>query len=227
MPVGMLPVVKIQFEIMIRSIILAITASAVLLAGGMLAGAQTTLRATPRDGSVSPVASGYRMSGSPSVEMKLEGTTPISTWQMSAHGISGIAQISVTRDGTLAAINALTFELPVRNLKGESGAMDDHAYTALKADQYKDITFHLASATIAPGKEGYLVEAAGTLTVAGVIRPVTLAMHGSVNSDGTITFRGAENLRMSDYSVERPSLLFGMIKARDEMTLTYTLIFSK
>jgi hypothetical protein len=32
---------------------------------------------------------------------------------------------------------------------------------------------------------------------------------------------------MSDYNVKPPSLLFGLVRARDEMTLTYTLIFTK
>lgn len=208
----------------IRPIILTISTAALLVTGGMLA-AQPALRAMPRRSSCRAPEAGYRMSPSPSVVIKLEGSTPINTWQMSAHGISGDAQMCVTPQMQLAGIDALEFSLPVRNLRGESEAMDEHAYNALRADQYKDITFQLTSASIAPGREGYLIEATGTLTVAGVTRPVTLAMHGDVNPDGTITFRGAQNLKMSDYNVERPSLLFGMVRARDEMTLTYTLIF--
>ncbi len=169
----------------------------------------------------------YTMSNSNAVGMNLSGSTPLSAWTMNAHGISGTAKMAVTH-GQLRDINALTFSLPVYNLKGPHSAMDDAAYRALKADQYKDIEFHLASANVEPrGDHGYLVTAEGTLTVAGVTRAVTLTMHSHLSPDGSITFTGAQNLRMSDYNVERPSLLFGVIKARDEMTLNYTLIFTK
>jgi polyisoprenoid-binding protein YceI len=204
-----------------RTIIPVLLLAATLMVSGMLAGAQTA--ATPRH----TTETGYRMSASPSVEMKLEGSTPISTWQMSAHGVSGTANMAVTSEEKLEAINALTFELPVHNLKGQTGAMEEHAYTALKADQYKNITFHLTSASIVPANEGCLVQATGTLMVAGVTRTVTLDMHGEISQNGTIIFRGAQNLRMSDYNVKPPSLLFGLVRARDEMTLTYTLIFTK
>jgi hypothetical protein len=42
-----------------------------------------------------------------------------------------------------------------------------------------------------------------------------------------VTFTGSQHLKMSDYDVERPSLLFGAIKASNDMTLTYKLIFKK
>ena len=217
---------------LLRSITLTIGTAATLVAGGMLAGAQT-VGAKPKCQHMNSITAhiaetGYKMSSSEAVVMNLAGTTPISNWSMSAHGILGTARMTISPAGQLLAINGLEFSLPVHNLRGEHKAMDEHAYQALKADQYKDITFQLRSATIEPHcDQGYLVFASGTLTVAGVTRAVTLAMHSNTRSDGSITFRGSENLHMSDYNVERPSLLFGAIKARDEMTLTYTLIFTK
>ncbi|MDP4232455.1 MAG: YceI family protein [Bacteroidota bacterium] len=134
----------------------------------------------------------------------------------------------VTDDEGLTEVRALDFTLPVCNLKGEVKAMDNDAYTALKCDRYKNITFKLISATVEPkGQNAYSVSAMGNLTVAGVTRTVTLRMRSHMDADGTITFTGAEKLRMSDYNVERPSLLFGAIKAGDVMTLSYSLIFIK
>jgi hypothetical protein len=170
----------------------------------------------------------YRLSPSRDVVMNLSGTTPLKDWTMSAHGILGDARMVVTRGNKWAEIHSLTFSLPVYNLKGEGHGMDDDAYIALKADRYKDIVFKLTSATVEPQSEHlYLIAALGTLTVAGVARTVTLKMHSQVARDGSITFTGSENVKMSDYQVERPSLLFGAIRAGDEMTLSYTLIFVK
>jgi hypothetical protein len=50
-------------------------------------------------------------------------------------------------------------------------------------------------------------------------------MAGEIARDGRVTFVGSEQVKMSDYNVERPSILFGVIKAGDLMTLTYTLVF--
>jgi polyisoprenoid-binding protein YceI len=170
----------------------------------------------------------YKLSPSKDVVMNLSGTTPIKNWSMSAHGLNGDARIAVARGNRLTEIHSLNFSLPVLNLKGEQHAMDEDAYTALKADTYKDIVFKLSSATVEPQSDGfYTIEALGKLTVAGVTKTVTLKMRSQVAKDGSITFTGSENVKMSDYNVERPSHFFGIIKADDNMILSYTLIFTK
>jgi hypothetical protein len=168
----------------------------------------------------------YKLSGSKEVMMNLSGTTPIKNWAMSAHGLSGEAKMAVAANNRLMDIHALSFSLPVHNLKGDRAAMDSDAYKALKADRYPAIGFQLISANIEPrNANNYSVQAHGNLTVAGVTREVVLKMTGVVANDGSLTFTGAEQVKMSDYNVERPSLLFGLIKADDMMTLTYTLVF--
>jgi polyisoprenoid-binding protein YceI len=170
----------------------------------------------------------YKVSPSREVVMNLLGTTPIKDWTMRAHGLTGEATMVITKDNRLSAIHALTFSLPVYNLQGDERGMDEDAYRALKADRYRDIVFNLTSATIAPqGDHLYLISALGTLTVAGVTRTVTLQMHSRVTKDGTMICTGSEALKMSDYNVERPSILFGVIKAGDGIVLTFNLIFIK
>lgn len=146
---------------------------------------------------------------------------------MTAHGLQGTA-LMILDGGKLIGIDTLTFTLPVLNLKGEDAAMDKSAYKALKANRYKDITFRLSSASLEPDIDlDGVVEAKGELSVAGVTRAVTLTMKSSIASDGSISFTGSEAVKMSDYNVERPSVLLGAIKAGNAMTLSYTLIFSK
>ena len=171
---------------------------------------------------------GYKMRSTNDVVMYLSGTTPVKNWQMTAHGLRGDAQFTLSNDNQLVRIDGLNFVLPVKNLKGEEAGMDRDAYKALKADQYKEITFALRSANVTRVHcDTYLVKALGDLTVAGVTRTVTLSMQSKITDDGSIAFSGAEDLKMSDYNVERPSAFFGIIKADDHMKLTYTLIFSK
>jgi polyisoprenoid-binding protein YceI len=170
----------------------------------------------------------FKLSSSNDVVMNIAGTTPLKNWTMMAHGLCGDAKMTVTKDNHLAEIQELCFNLPVHNLKGEGSGMDNDAYKALKADQYHDIVFRMISANIEPrDAHHYDVKARGNLTVAGVTREVVLQMAGNAAKDGSITFAGSEQVKMSDYNVERPSILFGVIKAGDVMTLTYNLIFIK
>jgi polyisoprenoid-binding protein YceI len=169
----------------------------------------------------------YKVSQSREVTMTLNGTTPIKNWKMSATGIVGEAVMAIAEGSELLEIRSLQFSLPVANLKGEVKAMDEDAYEALKADRHKDISFKLISADVSSRGGISRVAARGSLTVAGVTREVTLMMQGALKCDGTIAFTGSQLVKMSDYNVEPPSILFGAIKARDEMTLTYKLIFAK
>lgn len=170
----------------------------------------------------------FRLSNSKDVVMNLSGTTPVKDWSMTANGLSGEAVMGISKSGALASVQTLVFKLPVHNLKGEVKAMDEDAYEALKADRHKEIVFKLIDATVESQTAGsFLVSAKGRLSVAGVTRVVTLKMTAVMGRDGSISFSGAQKLKMSDYDVERPSVLFGAIKAANEMTLTYKLIFNK
>jgi hypothetical protein len=170
----------------------------------------------------------YTLSTSKDVVMNLLGTTPIKDWKMTAHGLAGSAKMVLSASNSLTEIRSLDFKLPVYNLKGEARGMDEDAYEALKADRHKEITFKMISANVTQqNANAYTVAAKGILTVAGVAKEVTLRMASVVGRDGSVTFTGSQVIRMSDYNVERPTLLFGTIKAGDELTLTYKLIFNR
>ena len=170
----------------------------------------------------------YKVRNSNEIALSLSGTTPLRNWKMSAQGLQGDAKMVISTLNQLIEIDSLTFSLPVRNLKGDQAAMDKDAYRVLKADRYKEIVFSLNSAKVEPeGEHLFLIKALGNLTVAGVTKEVTFTMHSKIAEDESISFTGSEVVRMSDYNVERPSLLLGTIRAGDKMTLTYTLIFSK
>jgi polyisoprenoid-binding protein YceI len=168
------------------------------------------------------------MLDSKAATINLSGTTPIKNWTMQAHGLSGEAEMTFSSERRLIGIDSLSFRFPVRNLKGDEPAMDKSAYKALKSDRYKEITFVLLSATVESTKGGQQqIAARGNLRVAGVTRLVTLSMRSTVQSDDSISFTGSQSVKMSDYHVERPSVLFGTVRAGDEMVLHYSLIFTK
>jgi polyisoprenoid-binding protein YceI len=165
---------------------------------------------------------------SKSATMTLYGTSTLHDWTMTATVFTADAQFTLTSDNQLTAMNALTVALPVHNLKSEHDGMNDNAYEALKADQNKNITFQLKSATItSSGGNKYQIAALGSLSIAGVSKAVTLNTAAVVNADGSISCAGTVPIKLSNFNIERPSFMLGTMKVGDSLTLNYTLIFVK
>jgi polyisoprenoid-binding protein YceI len=147
---------------------------------------------------------------------------------MSARQLSGNAQFNLSEKNDLVSVSALTFVLPVHNLKGDKESMNDNAYEALKADDYKNITFVMTSSKIdSKGGNKYAIHANGNLTIAGVTRPIIMEVAAQVNADGTVSCSGTQALKMSEYKIDRPSFMFGAMKTGDDLKLSYSLLFTK
>lgn len=165
-----------------------------------------------------------RLSGT----LNLFGTSTLHDWTMSARQLSGTAQFNLSDKGELVSVGALTFVLPVRNLKGDKESMNDNAYEALKADDYKNITFVMTSSKIdEKGGNKYAIHANGNLTIAGVTRAITMEVAAQVNADGTVACTGLQALKMSEFKIDRPSFMFGAMKTGDDLKLSYSLLFTK
>ncbi len=176
-----------------------------------------------------PIISGgtvYELSKSGGVEMKLTGSTPFSHWTLTAHRLSAQSEMDVSSDRRIRSIEALSFTLPVHNLKGNNSGMEQDAYDALKAARYPNIVFRMASANIQSRGDHQFVQAIGTLSIAGVTKPIMLQMDVATSDDGSVTFHGSQEMKMSDYGVTRPTIL-GIFKAGDAMALDYQLTFVK
>src|SRR5689334_19581061 len=96
--------------------------------------------------------SNYKINDSKDIDMKLSGTSTLHNWVMNARTVTGEAQFDF-KDGKshqLIALRSLSFSLVVLNLKSDSKELDKNAYKALKTTQYKNISYKLISATIAP-----------------------------------------------------------------------------
>lgn len=168
----------------------------------------------------------YHVGGTPAIT--LYGTSTLHSWEMAAHSFTATGEFTVSPDNTLAALNSLTVDLPVKNLKSESSSMDNNAYDAIHADKYKDITFRLTSADItSQGGNKYAIAAHGNLTISGTSKPVTLNANGVLNADGSLSVSGTANITLSQFNIDRPSFMFGAMKVGDALKFNYSLVFVK
>ncbi len=158
-------------------------------------------------------------------KMVIEGTSNIHDWSMESSSATGSAVITTNPTHSLTELANVNFSVPVETLKSEKSGLDKNAYKALKTDKFKSIAFNAVKTTITPaGGNNYSIASAGRLTISGVARDVTITATGVMAADKSIAVKGAYKLKMTDYSVEPPSLMFGAIKTADEVTLRYDIV---
>lgn len=121
--------------------------------------------------------------------------------------------------------------IPVISLKHNkfNEDLDDNLYDAMNEEEYKDIVYELTSykSTVLPdsGKNWYLLNTIGNLTIASVKKTIEMKAIVYNTSDGTIHFKGSKLINMEDYNIEPPSMMFGMLKTDKFVTISFNLIF--
>ncbi|HKP97218.1 MAG TPA: YceI family protein [Fibrobacteria bacterium] len=104
----------------------------------------------------------------------------------------------------------------VRKFDSGNSSRDSHALEAVDALKFPRVSFE--SRSIKPEGGGYLV--AGDLTFHGVTRPVSFHVTPALGKD-RVEITGTFEINLSDYGVERPSLMF--MKSKDQLTLRFDL----
>jgi len=165
----------------------------------------------------------YKIQDNKDVDIKLLGTSTFHDWEMDAKKGTGEAQFvfKSVNESELTSLKSLTFTLEVKDLKSDNKGLDKNAYKALKTDEYKNIHYKLTSSAQSPEKGGYLLKTKGKLTVAGVTNDIVMDIHIVMNETGAITCKGAYKLNMTDYDVEPPSFMMGVMKTGDTATLDF------
>ena len=158
----------------------------------------------------------------PGSQIKVNGTSNIHDWTMAAGSFSCDARFTL-KQNQVQDVTALSFVLPVKNLKGKEDLLNSRAYKAMKEDAHKNISFKMTSGSVAQN----IIKVNGTLTIAGVAKPVALQAKATVNADGTVTCVGSRKLKMSDHGIAPPSFMLGALKVVDDITIDFNLKLKK
>jgi len=169
----------------------------------------------------------YKIQKNETIDMKLNGTSTFHDWEMDAVTATGEAQFTFKSgdESELESLKSLTFNLIVTDLKSDNKGLDKNAYKALKTDEFKTIHYVMSNSNVSPESGGYLLETNGLLTVAGVTKNVDIDIHLVVNNNHTVTCKGAYELKMTDYNVEPPSFMMGLMKTGDATTLDFAVTY--
>lgn len=98
---------------------------------------------------------------------------------------------------------------------------------ALETSKYPQIVFKSTNVSAKKTGEGqYHVQINGNLTLHGVTRAIAIPAQVTLKGN-TLSARGQFTVRHSDYQIKRLSAGAGTVKAKEEITLSFSLIGSK
>ncbi|WP_266368884.1 YceI family protein [Tellurirhabdus rosea] len=142
---------------------------------------------------------------------------PMHEWE----GISRDVVCAIVYDDEAKKIENVAAVVKVSTFDSQNTNRDSHALEVLDALKYPNVTF--SSQDIKPGANNTLA-IRGNLTFHNVTRPVTLQ---AVRKDGNgrFTIEGQFDLKLSDYKIERPTLM--MVPTEDEVKMKFTFVFKE
>ena len=163
----------------------------------------------------------YKLSSNSKIT--ITGTSTLHIWEMKAETIQGTAAIDVLENEVLS-IKGIDLQVPVESLRGGRSGMDHNASKALKAEQFPFITFELKGFKIIEHRNGAsAMEITGYLTIAGKRRTERIVVDYSTDARGQLCIKGLKNLKMTDYGIRPPEVMFGTVKTSEDITLTFDL----
>ena len=175
----------------------------------------------------------------------IEGTSTVNDFTCSTQQIEGHAWLGlqVQKQSTPAAESRTALDttgsqsspaseapvvrarVPVRALDCGKRRQNEDLYEAMKASEHPTIRYEIVKAEVvaAPdtSRDHYVVDAIGHLTIAGETRTVRLTLDGRRLDDGHIHARGSLPMQMTNFNVDPPTAMLGLIRVRDSITVHF------
>lgn len=158
----------------------------------------------------------------PNSSLWVEGTSSLHDWKMTAKNFAGVVDLAETGN-----VNTVQVTVPVLELSADNGTMNKKAYEALKAKEYPTITYTLDASDLTQKGDNFELNTNGSLTMAGVTKPVTFTVKGEKLSEGTYRYMGSTPLVMSEFGIDPPRAMLGTLKTGDKVVVHFNVVVSR
>ena len=168
--------------------------------------------------------------GVASAKVTITGTTNVHGYTASTATVRVSAVKTGAFDGDLwklverpALVEAFAITIPSASLHSTKDGIDKNMHKALKATEFKDITFRISSLE-ARGGDGAL-RALGVLTIAGVSKDITLDLTAQ-RAGSNLSISGEIPLLMTDYGITPPKAMMGMMRTDPKIAIRVELVLA-
>lgn len=161
-------------------------------------------------------------------QMTIAGTSNLHDWTTNVEDLSLVAELELV-NGYVSTVGTVTMSAKVNSIKSDKGnVMDTKTKEALKGDKHPNITYKLRQVEIVQLKDKISkLSTEGTLSIAGVTKPVKMDVYARQLPSGEVEVWGANAISMKDYGMQAPTALMGSIKTGDKVTVKYSVILKK
>ena len=151
------------------------------------------------------------------VDFTVSGTSTVRGWTCSVQGTAQVTPGSAApAPGFDAGVQSATLTVPVADFECPDDTMTEHLLEAMKPAEFGEITFRLES--YEASREG--AEASGALTIQAVTKPVSVPISLTPSGAG-VEIAGELRLDMTDYGVEPPVVLLGILRVRPDIRIQF------
>ena len=195
--------------------------SILALTGAMVLGLIATPSATAQDASAPLALASARVSlaGTSNIHEFTAATTEVRVTRVAlANGVSGAALLAAVL--TPGAVEAFEIAIRTTSLASPKEGIDKNMHKALKAAEFKDITFRLMRLQSVP-----VLRAIGLLKIAGVERQIAIDLKTATTATA-LTVTGEVPLVMTDYGITPPKAMLGMLKTDPKITVTFEVVLA-
>lgn len=125
-----------------------------------------------------------------------------------------------------APVDGVVLVFPVSPIDCGNGRMNKDLRKALKAAEYGTITYELTASDVgrAAAAGATPVEVEGRLTIAGTTRSLPMQVTVSKDEDGGLRVAGGQAIRMTDFGIDPPSPMLGLVKVKDEVRVKFDVV---
>jgi hypothetical protein len=186
----------------------------------------------------------------PGSELVMEGSSNLAPWRCRGTTLDGRMEVAASLTKINAVIDRVedgnigvwmsnpsagrfpqpTFRLrvPVTALHCPNRKMERDMYAALQSQTFPTIEFRFAD--LASGIEhdlddgSYRTTINGTLSLAGAEKTIRIVVEARRLSATKLRLRARLPLKMTDFRITPPTALFGMVKAKDNITVSFDMV---
>ena len=154
-------------------------------------------------------------------KMTIQGSSTIHDWesQITKADVKGEFLVD---NSQLKEVKNLEVKIPVESIKSTKGKMmDNKTYDAFNSDKNPYIIYSLNNARI--NADG-TIDGNGTLTMAGVTKPMQLKAKYKILNNGDVQLVLSRTFKMTEFKMDPPTAMMGSIKVGDEVTVNFDVV---
>lgn len=165
-------------------------------------------------------------------EVNIWGTSNVTDYQCILHDLTNNSdlQIKSTTEDRLIHLQNATITLNCNGFNCDNSPMTRDFLKAIKASQHPQIFIEFLRFELNHDiHEKHLQKnatASIAVTLAGVRKQYDLTLDSLQFAMDNVTVKGQKDIKMTDFDIEPPTALFGMVKASEVVTIDFRIVFN-